>query len=94
MSNLQLGKILKERHLKKTKVAKDLNISYRSIQRYVSGEREPDYHTLKNIANYLNVTIDDLLNETPSRTIPLTEEDFKRIIDLQKEINEIYAKYH
>lgn len=88
-----LKAICKSKGISLIKISNDLNISYRSIQRYVSGEREPDYKTLKDIANYLNVTIDDLLNETSSKTIPLTKEDFKRIIDLQNEINEIYAKY-
>ena len=41
---------------------KNLNISYRSLQRYSAGTREPNYKTIVDIANYVNVTVDELLN--------------------------------
>ena len=74
-------------------MSKDLNISYRSIQRYSSGTREPDYKTIVDIANYLNVTVDDLLNVEKSNIIPISLEDFNEIKSLQKRIDEIYKKY-
>ena len=74
-------------------MSKDLNISYRSIQRYAAGTREPDYKTIVDIADYLNVTVDDLLNTEKNKIIPLTVEDFNEIQTLQKRIDEIYKKY-
>ncbi len=85
--------ICKRKGITFLQMSKDLNISYRSIQRYSSGTREPDYKTIVDIANYLNVTVDDLLNVEKSNIIPISLEDFNEIKSLQKRIDEIYKKY-
>lgn len=45
-------------------VANELGISRPTYSRYESGDREPDYNTLVKIADYFNVSIDDLLLRT------------------------------
>ena len=50
-------------------VALDLNIPIGTFCLYEQGRREPDYATLKKIANYYNVSVDYLLdNENISNT--------------------------
>lgn len=74
-------------------MSKDLNISYNTLQNYIYGTREPDQQMLVNIANYLNVTVDKILNNEKNNSIKISIEDFNEIQLLQQRINEIYAKY-
>lgn len=75
------------------RMSSDLNIPYRSIQNYASGTREPDFKTLSDIANYLHVTIDELINPGRNSNIMISKEDFDRIQELQNELESIYSKY-
>lgn len=45
-------------------MAIDLDLTQNTISRYETGEREADYQTLINIADYFNVSIDYLLGRT------------------------------
>ena len=85
--------ICKRKNITLKQLSTDLHMPYRSIQNYASGVREPDFKTLSDIANYLNVTIDELINQDRYQVVPISKEDFEKIESLQNEINKIYAKY-
>lgn len=85
--------LLKEKNITMKQMSKDLNVSYNTLQNYIYGTREPDQQMLVNIANYLNVTVDKILNNERNNSIKISIEDFNEIQLLQQRINEIYAKY-
>lgn len=66
-------------------VADTLGISRVNYNRYEKNEREPDYSTLKKIADFFNVTTDELLGRTvqqngvtQNKKIP---KDLKKILE-------------
>ncbi len=69
--NMRLKLLRKEREISQLKLALDLNMSQNTISRYETGEREPGINELINIANYFNVSIDYLLEQTenPKRNL-------------------------
>lgn len=88
-----LEKILKDKKIKQRDLAKAIGISEGTVSKYCNGSSEPDYKTLIDIANFLNVGVDRILNTENITSIKITLEDFKEIQKLQQRINEIYAKY-
>lgn len=50
----------KKRGLKQTDIAEKIGISFRAYQTYERGEREPQLSTLIALADYYNLTLDDL----------------------------------
>lgn len=65
---MRLKELRKSRNVTQLKLAMDLNISQNSISRYETGEREADYATLIQIADYFNVSVDYLLERTDDPT--------------------------
>ncbi len=61
MFSERLRFILEERQIKQLYLAKHLNVTQQAVNRWCQGITTPDYITLKEIANYLNVSIDYLL---------------------------------
>lgn len=62
----RIKELRKERKITLEKLAAGLNLSTTAIFQYEKGIREASYETLKNIADYFNVSIDYLLgNEEP-----------------------------
>ncbi|GAB6100399.1 hypothetical protein JCM16358_22780 [Halanaerocella petrolearia] len=57
----QLRKLRKEENLTQAQLGKKLNLGESTISLYESNKREPDYKTLKKIADFFNVTADYLL---------------------------------
>lgn len=56
-------KYLREReNLTREQLAKELSISYSTLSKYETNERQPDLTTLKNIASYFKVSTDYLLD--------------------------------
>ena len=53
-----------QRHMTQTRLAIELNMEQNSISRYERGEREADYRTLIQLADYFGVSIDYLLGRT------------------------------
>lgn len=52
--------------ISQTKLAKQVNISQKSISNYENGISDPDINTLKQLADYFHVTIDYLVeHEVP-----------------------------
>ena len=89
----KIKEIAKQKNITLKDISKKLNISYRSLQRYSAGTREPDYKTIVDIANYLNVTVDELLNVENKKLISISLKDFNELKAIQKRINEIFKKY-
>ncbi|MBQ0125193.1 MAG: helix-turn-helix transcriptional regulator [Clostridiales bacterium] len=65
---MRMCEIRKSKHISQVKMALDLNISQNSISRYETGEREPDIQMLIKIADYLDVSLDYLLERTNKNT--------------------------
>lgn len=57
-----LRELLESSNLSQKKMAEDLNISVSAVGNYVRNNREPDFETLKKIAEYFHVSIDFLLS--------------------------------
>ena len=54
-------KLRTEKKITQEKISSDLKISRSNYSRYENGKREPDFKTLKKLADYFNVSIDYLL---------------------------------
>ncbi|KJS67140.1 MAG: hypothetical protein JL50_08915 [Peptococcaceae bacterium BICA1-7] len=103
---MNLAKRLKElresKNLSQRQLAKLLNVAPSTLAMYEVDKREPDFDTLKKIANFFSVTTDYLLGitDTPSRsTTPKTqsvEEQIMAILgmynDLTQEEKKILAE--
>ena len=57
-----LRTLIKERGMTQKMIAAQLNIAPSTMGSYVENVREPDFSTLKKIANYFDVSIDYLLD--------------------------------
>lgn len=66
--NRTFGVVLKslreERHLSQRQLADNLKIAYSTVGMYESGQREPSYEMLENIADYFNVDMNYLLGKS------------------------------
>ena len=60
----RLKELRKEKHLSQVELAKELQVSQRSISSWETGFRQPDFATLETLAKYFNVTTDYLLGVT------------------------------
>ena len=58
---MRLKQLRKQRGISQLKLALDLNMSQNTISRYETGDRQADYRTLIQIADYFNEDIDFLL---------------------------------
>lgn len=79
-----LRQLLEERNVSQRQVAEDMNIAPSTLGNYIRGIREPDYETLKSIANYFNVSIDYLLHFQPNQNINDSEAD---LLQLYRSLN-------
>lgn len=62
--NINLKRILKEKGITAYKISKDLNINESLIYQILRGDvKNPRVLTLKKIADYLEVTVDELIKE-------------------------------
>ncbi|AEM79783.1 helix-turn-helix domain-containing protein [Thermoanaerobacter wiegelii] len=64
----RLKELRKEKNLTQEDLAKILGISRSTIAGYETERKEPDYETLKKIADFFNVSIDYLLGRTDIRS--------------------------
>ena len=84
-------KILRKR-LNKTQeeVAKDLKLQKQTYQNYELGKREPDIETLKNLADYFNVSLDYLCDHKAQNQLQLgyLNDTQKTAISLLLKLNE------
>ncbi|MDE6024799.1 MAG: helix-turn-helix domain-containing protein [Lachnospiraceae bacterium] len=56
--------LIAERNMTQKELASQLNIAPSTLGSYVQNTREPDFSTLKSLANYFDVSIDYLLDYT------------------------------
>ncbi len=70
-----LRQLLDDNDITQKQLANDLNIGTTTIGNYVRGLREPDFETLKLIANYFNVSVDYLLNYRTKEKTDSQDED-------------------
>ena len=66
---MRLKELRNRRGLSQLRLAMELGMNQNSISRYESGEREADYQTLIQLADYFNVSIDYLLERTDNPKI-------------------------
>ena len=66
---MRLKELRKRRGLSQLRLAMELGMNQNSISRYESSEREADYQTLIQLADYFNVSIDYLLERTDNPKI-------------------------
>ncbi|HEY4601223.1 MAG TPA: helix-turn-helix domain-containing protein [Cerasibacillus sp.] len=95
MLGKRLAELRKSKGLSQYELANRLGFSRGKLANYEQGSREPDYETLKHIADYFEVSVDYLLGRTEKHnyndTLPnLTEKDEKDIAkDLEDIINNL-----
>lgn len=58
----KLRELRKQYGIKMKDIAQMINVSESAISQYETGKREPDFHTLRALAEYFNVTTDYLLD--------------------------------
>lgn len=68
MIGKRLRKLRKERDLLQKELADKLNLSQQTISLYESNDREPDSKITKRIANFFDVSIDYLYQNTDERS--------------------------
>ncbi|KPV41990.1 helix-turn-helix domain-containing protein [Alicyclobacillus ferrooxydans] len=78
----RLARLRKNKGLSQYELADRLGFSRGKLANYEQGQREPDYATLKQLADFFEVTTDYLLgHDTSSNNISTEETDFLRWID-------------
>lgn len=88
-----LRDLLEEKSITQKQMAEDLNIAASTLGNYIRNLRQPDFDTIKRIANYFSVTTDFLLDYHPQTTISPLENDLLRIFrTLSPEHQKIYIE--
>ena len=62
-----LGDLLSDRDMTQKQLAEELNLGASTLSNYVQNTREPDYTTIKLLADYFDVSTDYLLNHRTSK---------------------------
>lgn len=75
----KLRLLIEERNLTQKRVANDLNIAPSTMGGYVQGSSEPDFETLKRLAQYFDVTTDYLLNIHSDKSESFLEDELLRV---------------
>lgn len=75
----KLRLLIEERNLTQKRVANDLNIAPSTMGGYVQGSSEPDFETLKRLAQYFDVTTDYLLNIHSDKSESFMEDELLRV---------------
>lgn len=80
MFGTRLAALRKQKKLSQYELAEKLGFSRGKLANYEQGTREPDYETLKFLANFFDVSIDYLLGNSDSRELS-DEEEFQNFIE-------------
>ena len=62
----KLKKVRKQRHLTQRDVAEHLHVTRAAVSRWENGDRYPDLMAAKSLADYLKVSLDELLQSGDS----------------------------
>lgn len=85
-----LRTLIEERDITQKELSRQLNIAPSTVGSYVQNTREPDFSTLKRIAQYFDVSIDYLLDYPSQATVNHPENELLRIFrSLSQEQKEI-----
>ena len=60
---IKLGKLIEDKGLKKSYIARKVGISPGLLSKYLSGERKPKLDTAKKLADILECSIEDIFFE-------------------------------
>ncbi|MBP2079630.1 helix-turn-helix domain-containing protein [Oceanobacillus polygoni] len=80
----RLKKLRKQHNLSQEELSKKLDISRGTYAHYEINKRQPDYETLKKIANYFNVSLDFLITGNEFSNSP--DEMWKEFLDPKTQI--------
>ena len=75
----KLRTLIEERDMTQKELAINLNIAPSTLGSYVQNAREPDFATLKAIAEFFNVSVDYLLEKRQNKMYTPQEEELLRI---------------
>lgn len=67
--------LIEERNLTQKQIAQDLNIAPSTMGGYVQGMSQPDFETLKRLAEYFDVSSDYLLDIPQQKTNNFLEDE-------------------
>ncbi len=90
-----LSKLMADENIKEAELARRTNLPATTINRLLLGEtNDPRANTLKPLAQYFNVSIEQLLGEIPIRHTPFNKKDWKNvpIIEWNEAISWIFKK--
>ncbi len=78
---VKINELRKERNVSQKELASYLNVSQAQISKYESGLNEPDISTLIKIADFFQISIDDLLEHNYAKT-SYTSNELVKMIEL------------
>lgn len=87
-----LKELRKESGLKRSDLAKQLNMNQNTLANYEKELRQAPYETLIAIADYFSVSVDELLGRNPSNEVVENNADFAPVGKKEKEIIAEYRK--
>ena len=94
---MTLGEILRdllaEKDITQKQLADSLSMGVSTLSNYVQNNREPDFGTLKRLADFFDVTTDFLLDHRSKHATSHSEDELLRIYrTLTKDQQELYVK--
>lgn len=85
--------LIEERGLTQKQLAKDLHIAVSTLGGYVQGTSEPDFDTLRRLAEYFEVSADYLLDFRTGKAKSHREDDLLRVFRaLPMQLQEVYLE--
>ena len=88
-----LRELIEERDMTQKELAERLSIGVSTLSNYFQNNRQPDYETLRRLAEFFDVTTDYLLDHSVDKTHGHNEEELLRIFRaLTKDQQELYLK--
>lgn len=88
-----LRELLNDRGLTQKQLATSLNIAASTMGNYIQNSREPDFETLKRLADFLDVSVDYLLGHRSKKANTQSEDELLSIFRaLTPEQQELYIE--
>lgn len=88
----RVKQLREERGLSRNELAKSLNITYAALSKYETDDRFPSEDILSRIADYFEVSVDNLIGRNCTQHINRingSKEELEKHIEIAKEINEL-----
>lgn len=64
---MRIKELRRLNHISQMKLGEILNLNHKTLSHYETGDREPDIQTLCQLADYFEVSVDELIAHTPFR---------------------------